>query len=222
MARRNPLVKVVVALVILAGLGFLFLRSVRNTVAEPYEIRQEHVRTWTVVLEAKQNADGALLGLRAPQGLSADLYQQVFARTMVSLVAPAVAVVMPLLLHSEFERSFAGVVSADELAAAARDARLESVVPTPRCLAQRRLEGGREPPQLFFAMFDFPQFDQFREEISRLLVSRAADRAMFDPSALSPVLIIGASNRDLQLWLPLRSDADRECIAPVVVQQGNL
>ena len=44
MARTNPLIKIVVALIVLAGLGFLFMRSVRDVRSQPYKVQLERLR----------------------------------------------------------------------------------------------------------------------------------------------------------------------------------
>lgn len=213
--RSNPLMKIVVALLVLAGLGFLFVRSVRDARSAPYTIEPEHVRNGTVVFEPASSPTEPVLALRPPQELAIGLFRQVFARSMESLSAPTPPGI-PLLLQGEFDRAFAGRVTPDELVTAARNAGLESAVLEPRCLAYRRVSEPGVTRQLYFVVFDAPAFGRFREQIGALRDGGAAPRADFDPAAMSPVLIIAASESTVGRWLPLRANAEIDCVAPIV------
>jgi hypothetical protein len=94
-------------------------------------------------------------------------------------------------MKGEFDRTFAGSVSPEALIAAARSAGLDSGRLVPRCLAYRRVSEPGATRQLYFVLFDGPVFVRFRQQIASL--REAARPHNFDPAALSPVLIIGAS-----------------------------
>jgi hypothetical protein len=207
--------KGVIALAVLAGLGFLFVRSVRETRSEPYTIERERLRNWSVVVEPPSSPATPMLVLRPPAELPRDLFRQVFMRAMESLNAPDIAA-MPLVLQGEFDRAFAGHVTPDALADAARTAGLESAPLQAKCLAHRRLSEPRDTRQLYFVLFDVPAFVRFREQIGALVDRSAGGRADFDPAALSPVLFIAGSQPTFGRWLPLRAAAETDCVAPIV------
>jgi hypothetical protein len=207
--------KIVVALGVLAVLGFLFVRSVQDARSTPYTIEPEHVRNGLVVFEPASSPTEPVLALRPPQELAIGLFRQVFARSMESLSAPTPPGI-PLLLQGEFDRAFAGRVTPDALVAAARDAGLESAELEPRCLAYRRVSEPGVTRQLFFVVFNAPAFERFRTQIGALRDGSAAPGTDFDPAALSPVLIIAASEPTVGRWLPLRADPEADCIAPIV------
>lgn len=207
--------KGIVALGVLTGLGFLFVRSVRDARSAPYTIDPEHLRNWMVVFEPVSSPTEPVLALRPPPELALELFRQVFARSMESLSAPSPAAI-PLLLQGEFDRALAGRVTPDALVTAARNAGLESAAFEPRCLAYRRRSEPGVTRQLYFVVFNAPVFGRFREQIGALRDRGAASSADFDAAALSPVLIIAASEPTVGRWLPLRANAEIDCVAPIV------
>ncbi len=150
MARSNALIKIAVALAVLAGLGFLFVRSVRNARSEPYTVERERLRGWTVALEPASSPNDPMLVLRPPPELASGLFHQVFVRSMESLNQSNPAAI-PLVLQGEFDRAFAGRATPDALVAAARSAGLDSAAMKPRCLAYRRVSApGRRSTRIRF------------------------------------------------------------------------
>ena len=87
----------------------------------------------------------------------------------------------------------------------------------PRCLAYRRVSEPGVTRQLYFVLFDAAAFERFREQIAALPASSAVPASAFDPAALSPVLIIGASDSAFNRWLPLRADPKTDCLAPITI-----
>jgi hypothetical protein len=211
---RSILIKIVATLVVLTGLGFLFVRSVRSARSAPYTVDRRSLRDWTVAIEPAAGPHGAMLVLRAAPDLAMGLSRQVFKRAMESLSSPA-APAIPLVLQSEFDRAFAGHTTPDALADAARAAGLESTAPEPRCLAYRRISDPGVTRQLYFVLFDAPAFTRFREQIGALL-NATAPGADFDPGALSPVLFISETDPSFTGWLPLRANPTTDCVAPIV------
>lgn len=216
MARSKALIKIAVALAVFAGVGFLFVRSVRNARSEPYTVERQRLRGWTVALEPASSPTDPMLVLRPPPELASGLFHQVFVRSMESLNASDSAAI-PLVLQGEFDRAFAGRTTPDALAAAARSAGLDSAAMEPRCLAYRRVSAPGVIRQLYFVLFDAPAFGRFREQIGAMLDGGAASRADFDPAALSPVLFIAASDPAFSRWLPLRAEPGADCVAPIAV-----
>ena len=74
------------------------------------------------------------------------------------------------------------------------------------------------PLDVFFVVFEMPVFSQFREQVARRLSAAGRDPSLFDPTALSPVLIAADLDGTFSSWQPLRADPPNDCFAPVVVQ----
>src|SRR3954447_7021896 len=100
-------IKIIVAVVVVAGLGWLFVRSARSVRSEPYEIPRGRLTGWTLAIEPVPNASGVLLGLEPDKQTAAMLFGQVFSRTGESLSGPVPAAI-PIILQSEFDRVRAG------------------------------------------------------------------------------------------------------------------
>ena len=216
MARSTKLlIKIGVALLVLVGLGFLFMRSVRNTRAQPYTVHPEHLRNWTLAVESAAGPHEPMLVLRPPAELVNGLFHQVFKRAMESMNAPA-APAIPLLLQQEYDRAFVGRWPPVTLLAAAQAAGLDRVTLVPRCLAYRRVSDPRGTQQLYFIVFDLPAFARFRQQAA-MMAGGGAPRADFDPAALSPVLFIAVAESSFQRWLPLRADPQADCVAPIEI-----
>jgi hypothetical protein len=214
----TALIKIVVVLALLGGLGFLFVRSAINTQSEPYTVAGEHLRGWTLSLEETSSPTAPLLVLRSPPELARGLFNQVFARSGVSLSGPAVAAI-PLVLQDEYDRAFAGHATPDALLRVAREAGLETIALEPRCLALRRVSAPGVTRQLYFVLVNAPAFGRFREQIAALAEGGAPSRAAYDPDALSPVLFIAASDAAFNRWLPLRAEPEVDCIAPIATRE---
>jgi len=216
-AGRTTLLKVAVGLVALGGLAVLFVRSAQNTRAEPYTVVRDRLARWTVAREPASSPSGILLSLRPQRELASALFNQVFSRSGESLNGPAPAA-MPLVLQSEFDRSVASALTPEALLAVARAAGLESATFVPRCMAHRRVSQPGLTRQVYFLRFDFPAFDEFRRQVSGQLRAAGGNASDFDPAALSPVLIVAATDAAFGTWLPLRAEANDDCLAPIAVQ----
>ena len=202
MARTRPLTKIAIALVVLVGLGFLFMRSVRDVRAEPYTVAPEDLRTWTVVLEPESGPNSPMLVLRPAPDLALGLFGQVFARAGETLARPQMPGI-PILLYEEFNRTLAGRVTPDALLTTLRDTGIESSPPEPRCMVYRRVSEPGRTRQVYFVLFEGEAFGRLRERIG------------VDPSALSPVLFIAGGEGDFTRWLPLRADPEADCVSPI-------
>jgi hypothetical protein len=211
-ASKRP-VKILVALVVFAGLGFLFVRSATQSRAEPYKVAREQLSGWSVGLVSESNPGKALLVLRPPQGLVGGLFQQIFARAMESLSSPA-AEGMPLVMRAEAQRAFGDEMSPEVLLATARSAGLEGATLQPRCLGYRRVSDPAGTRQLYFLLFDAPAFSRFRQQLAGM--ARGGGR--FDPDEVSPVLLIAGADTSFEAWLPLRADPGKDCVAPIVTK----
>lgn len=187
--------------------GFLFMRSLEQTRTEPYAVPPDHAKAWTLEVAPAGSARSPLLVLRTSRQLVSNLSRQVFQRTMESTASPTNSVI-PVVMQGEFEAALAGRMTPDDLLAAARAAGLETARHQLRCLAHRRESSGRSVQQVHFVMVDSPGVMAFREQLAR-----SAGEA-FDPSALTPVVIVAHSEGSLDRWLPIRT-SEAECIAPI-------
>lgn len=206
--------KLVIAGVAVAGLAWLFWRTVRNTNAEPYHVDGAALSNWTVV--AGGPGDPALVGLQPPSTLSADLFQQVFKRTSQSLVSPSPAI-LPLVLKGEYAESLQGVIGVDSIMQLARESELSTARFEPVCMGHRRQSAAGASAELFFLLFRAPAFDDFRQE----LVPSQPEHGgvgVYDPAALRPILTIASTARDFARWWPIGVDEDIDCEATVLVK----
>lgn len=208
------MIKVVVGLAALGALGALFVRSAQNVRSEPYEVARDRLARWTLAIDS--GSSGVLLALRPQRELAAALFNQVFSRSGESMNGPVPAE-MPLVLQSELDRAMAGTFTPEALLALARATGLESATLEPTCMAHRRISAPGVVRQVYFVKFDLPAFHEFRRQVARHLRDAGGNGSLFDPAALSPVVIVAASDAAFSRWLPLRSDGHDDCLAPIAV-----
>jgi hypothetical protein len=201
----------------LSVLGVFFVRSARTVRAEPYEVPRDHLAPWTLAIEPPSSASGIVLALRPPRELTGSLFKQVFARSGESLSSP-VPPALPLVLQSEFDGAIAGATTPETLLGLARAAGLESAALTPTCLAYRRVSAPGIVRQVYFVRFDAAAFGDFRRRAAQQMRDAGGNASAFDAAALSPVLIVAASDSAFGRWLPLRAGAEDDCIAPIAVK----
>lgn len=212
---KRVLLKIVIALVALGGLGWLFVRSAQNVRSEPYEIARSRLAGWTLAIDSSPNASGVLLGLQPDKETAALLFSQVFSRTGESLSGPVPAA-MPLVLQSEFRPGQAGTLTLEALLASARAAGLGASAFEPRCMAHRRVSAPGITQQVYFVRFDWPAFAAFRQQAAQQM--RAAGGTGLDPSALTPLMIVAGSDAAFGRWLPLSAETADDCLAPMAVK----
>lgn len=204
--RVHPLIKVAIAIVLLAGVALLFVRSVKDARAEPYLVNASHLQNWALGIDTAADADGAVVSLRPQPELPMNLFRQLFSRQMESLGTPSQPGI-PIALGREIPSE----ITADTVLALAREAGLDRAVPAPKCVGYRRVSDPGITRQLYFMWFDVPGFDRFRQA----LASRAGPG--FAPAGLSPVLLM-AAQPSFAGWLPVVVDQNRDCIAPVTIK----
>ena len=209
------LLKVTIGLVAVAVLAVLFVRSAQSTDAQPFAIARQHLEGWRLIVAPDGDPLGSLLSLAPKTELLPPLTTALFARMGESLHYGPPA--MPVVLHSEFQRAMAGVLTTQGLLDAAREAGLESATFQPRCMARRRISQPGVVRGVYFLLFDLPPFTRFREQIAQRSGAAGRDASLFEPAALSPVLIVADIDGSFSRWLPLRADPEVDCFAPVVV-----
>jgi hypothetical protein len=200
----------------LALLSFFFIRSVQDTRAEPYTIQGEYLRGWTLALERSSDPSAARLTLQPPEALVPDLFRQVFTRAMESMSTPSPPG-MPLVLRRELQHASSDRAGGEAIIAAARESGLERATLKPRCMAYRHTSTIGSSRQVYFLLFDMPEFSRFRERIASALTA-AGTGAGFEPGGLSPVLIVAASDARFTSWYPIRAEPENDCVASLTVQ----
>ncbi len=210
------LLKVMIAVVAVAVLAVLFVLSVRSTGAQPFTIERSHLAGWTLALAPDDDQLGSVLSITPQSELMPPLTRALFSRMGESLHYPPHAI--PLVLRTEFQRAIAGVLTPAALLDAAREAGLESAAFQPRCMAERRITNPGMVRGVYFLLFDLPEFTRFRVQVAQQLRAAGGDPSLFDPAALSPVLIAADLDGRFSSWQPLRADPDVDCFAPVVVE----
>ncbi|MBC8132000.1 MAG: hypothetical protein H7X95_03390 [Deltaproteobacteria bacterium] len=213
---KRLLIKIAVAAGLLCVLGFLFMRSVRDSVATPYTIHSSKMRNWKLAINADAGPNDPILMLQPPPELTQDLFGQVFKRVMESMETSS-SPAIPLVLKREFDQAFAGRVTPETLLATAQAAGLDANAFQPKCLAHRRVSDPRATQQIYFVLFDAPAYVTFREQIGTLVDAAPGAAGNFDPGSLSPLLFIAVSESLFSRWLPLRADPKADCVAPVVI-----
>ena len=205
--------KVGVVAVLLVVLGWLFWQTVQDSVSEPYVIDPGLVAEWRLALQRPMRSGAGLLTLQPSDRLRAELFQQVFMRTMESMTSPAEAS-MPIVLHSEYRDTLETVLSPDDILEAAEEAGLSNVTPVPVCIgvAREPVTGGSR--QLYFALFDAPEVDRFRHDLSRRYAD-GGEGTSVDLGDLALAVPIAASDGNFASWWPLDVRAETDCQAPL-------
>ena len=211
--QRKTWLKLGLVALLIVGVPWLFLRTVQNTIAEPYVIDDASLSGWTLALAETRQPSPALITLQPPGGLVPDLFQQIFRRTMESMTTPGQPA-MPVVLQSEFVTTLREVLSPEEILAAARQSGLEDARFNLVCMAVRREPAAGRTRQLYFVVFEAPAFLRFRQTLARLYVGGGgADE--FDPAGLDLVLPVASSDADFAGWWPLEVDRATDCQAPL-------
>ena len=152
--RKPTLVKLGVGAAAIVVLPWLFLKTARDTIAAPYAVDDATLTGWRLVLTDPGQPGIAVLGLQPPPSLAPGLFDQVFKRTMESMISPG-ADILPIVLQGEFQSGLRAVLAPDELLQAARDAGLEAARLEPVCRGTIRLaQTGRFEPRACGKMKD--------------------------------------------------------------------
>jgi len=201
--------------VLLTALVVLGLVStvVRDRASEPYGIPKSALAGWNVVVGHPD--DPWLIAARPPSALSAALIQQLIAKARIALV-PLPRPDLPLVLRSEYADALQGMWSVDEIGRVARDSGIESAAFEPVCVGHKT-GSGSEAPEFFFVAFTSPIFERLRSALQPDFPEHAGI-ITYDPRALSLVLPLAATNRDINQWWPLTFDALTDCQAQVIVR----
>jgi hypothetical protein len=210
------LLKMAIALAALGAFVVLIVRSAQSTRSEPFTIGRQDLTGWALTLTPGGDQLGSLLSLTPKAELMPPLARELFARMGETLHYPRDT--MPVVLRSEFERAMAGALTPAALLNAARDAGLDSAIFQPQCMARRRISEPGRVQGVYFLLFDVPRFIDFREQVAQRLRAAGRDASVFDPAALSPIVIAADLDGTFSRWLPLRADPEVDCFASVAVE----
>ncbi len=211
--RAQRVLKLVVGLAVLLVLPWLFLRTLRDTIAEPYDVAGFPLSGWTVALGDPSRPGVALLGLQPPEMLPRALFSQLFDRTMTSMTSPGDAI-LPVVLRSELRGEIGLVITPDEIRDSARAAGLAAAPLDPVCMAVKREPAAGRTREFYFVLFDSPAVSAFRRQLSALAAERGAGGA-FAADRFPLVLPIAGSDARFDTWWPLDVDRAVDCLAPV-------
>ena len=208
--------KAVIAIAALAVLGWLFWWTVQSSPAEPYVVDAGLASEWNLALRSGTEPGAGLLVLESSDQIRAELFQQIFARTMESLMSPTAATV-PLVLDAEYRESLGNALSPQDLLQVAEESGLSDIVPTPVCIGVVRRDSARSTRQLYYALFEAPEVDRFREALARRY-AEGGGTAAFEPDGFPLVMPLAGSDGEFASWWPLDVSAATDCQAPLVTQ----
>ena len=202
--KNSLLIKLAIGALAVVVFAVLFMRSIEDTRSEAYTVERRHLQPWELALQQASRPNDPLLVLRAPAELASAVFKQIFARAMESLNSPTVPSVA-LVLRGEYDGVVGDQLTQEALLAAAKAAGLETAALSPRCLLHRRVSEPGGVRQAYFILFDAPAIVQFRRQLG------------LDAESLSPVMAVAGAGTDFNIWLPLRVNADGDCLAPVEI-----
>ena len=208
--------KLAITLVALTVLGWLFWRTVQSSLAAPYVVDAAFVSEWTLALRGPMQPGAGLLVLQPSDQFRAELFQQIFNRTMESMTSPTVAA-MPLVLHSEYRDALGGVLTPPDVLQTAEESGLSTALPAPVCVGVVRREGTGTTRQLYYALFEAEAVARFREALARRY-EEAGGTDAFEPEGFPLVVPIAASDADFAGWWPLDLNSETDCLAPLATE----
>ena len=209
--RKQTLVKLAIGLVALVVVPWLFLRTLQDTIAAPYEVPAEALSGWTLVLADPVRPSVWAVGLQPPDLFRAGLFDQLFDRTMASMTSP-VDDVLPIVLDSELRGGPAAGIPPEAIRRAADDAGLERASLQPICMAVKRETFSGRTREFFFVVFEVPGAAAFRRRLGELAGEGAGADAL---GPLDLILPIAGSDTAFTGWWPVVVDREVDCQAPV-------
>ncbi len=204
--------KLLVATLALGVLGFLFVSSLEDTISEPYSLEGASLSGWTLEVGEPGMRGLSVLGLRPPSLFRANLFDQLFDRTMESMTGPPDDL-LTIVMQEEYRRGLAGVLSPSELLQRARTAGLDRLTLSPVCMAVVREPYQGTTRQFYFILFEAPEIHAFRAELAALASEQGGSTGFFDPFEV--VLPVAGSDPAFDTWWPLAVDRENDCRAEV-------
>ena len=211
--RTSTLVKIGVGAAAIGVLPWLFLKTARDTIAAPYAVDDATLTGWRLVLTDPGQPGISVLGLQPPPSLAPGLFDQVFKRTMESMISPG-AHILPVVLQGEFLSGLGAVLTPEALLEAAREAGLEEARLEPVCMGVKREPFVGRSRQIYFVLFEAPAVAAFRQQLARVATERGGPGA-FQAAPFDLVLPVGGSDVRFPSWFPMTVDRNVDCQAPV-------
>ena len=205
-----------IAVLVLFVLGWLFWRSVQSSLSEPYVVKNELVSQWRLVFEEESSFGFGLISLQLQDQFRAELFQQIFMRTMESMRSPVVAAI-PVVLQSEYRDVLSTALSIERIRGLATEHDLSEVAPEPVCIGVMRRQVAGNSRQLYFAVFRSPEIVHFRAELGLQYMMAGGARA-FKDSPFSLVVPLAGSGGDFLDWWPMDVNLETDCQAPLEVE----
>ncbi len=209
--RKQTLVKLGLGLAALIVVPWLFLRTLQDTIAAPYPVEPGSLSGWTLVLADPGRPSIWAAGLQPPALFRANLFDQLFDRTMTSMTSP-VDDVLPVVLASEVRGGPAAGLSPETIREAADEAGLERARLEPVCMAVKRETFSGRTREFFFVVFDVPEVTAFRRRLGEMAGGGAGADAL---APLDLILPIAGSDAAFAGWWPVVVDREVDCQAPV-------
>ncbi len=202
-----------VFLILVAAAGILSWVLTRRDAAPPYAVTTADLTGWTLV--ASDGSDPWVVALTPPQSLTTSLFQDATRRSGTRLVAPAHPA-LPLVLRSEFDEGLQGVYGTDSVLRIARDAGVDAAEFQPVCLAHRTRKDQNGRADLYFVALESAAFNQMRVDLLPPQPEHAGI-GVYEPSTLTPILIVGATDEAFDRWWPLQFDQTKDCEADLPI-----
>lgn len=203
---------ILIAFLVLVGGAGAWLWFARHAHV-PTAIAADAFANWPIV--ASDGTDPWVVAVTPPARLVATLAQDATQHAGRPLLSPPHAG-MPLVLRNEFEEGLQGVFGTDSVMRMAHDAGLDASRLEPVCLAHQTRTDANGRAEVYFVPFDSAPFSQLRVDLIPAFPEQAGT-GIYDPSTLSPILIVGATDDAFERWWPLRFDHERDCVADVAV-----
>ena len=208
--------KIVIAVLLLVVLGWLFWGSVQSSLSEPYVVKNEFVSQWRLAFGEESPFGFGLISLQLPDQFRAELFQQIFMRTMESMRSPVVAAI-PVVLQAEYRDVLSTALSIERIRGLATEHDLSELAPEPVCIGVMRRQVAGTSRQLYFAVFRSPEIVHFRAELGRQYMMAGGSRT-FKDSPFSLVVPLAGSGGDFLDWWPMDVNLETDCQAPLEVE----
>ena len=171
----------------------------------------EAFASWPIIVS--NGTDPWIAALAPPQEVMATLSAEVTRRAGRPLVAPTHPG-LPLVLRTEFDEGLQGVYGTDSVVRMARDAGVDTAHLQPLCLAHQVRDGANGRAEIYFVPFESPEFSQLRLDLTPTEPEHAGV-GIYEAGTLTPILIIGTTDENLERWWPLRFNAASDCVGTV-------
>jgi hypothetical protein len=206
---RVPLKFWIVVAAVLVAVGALVWILGQGFGGHPFVLPVSSLSNWTLVVS--DGTDPWIVAAQPPASLSSDLLREVTTRTGRPLTPPRHPG-LPLVLRSEFDDALQGVYGVDEVLRIARDAGVDSATFQPICIARKVSGSGSAQSELYFLALDSPAFNQMRIDLTPTQPEHAGI-GMYDPTTVTPVLVIGSTGNTLDDWWPMTVNRPVDCQA---------